>query len=428
MSTLDWLTPVERWKDEGGGSLNRVSAANLLTGYPWISIHRQQTPGRVTITTPRTPPISTVGTTPPAIDVGSNAPPPQVPADWGPLPGSGGGYFPDRIHTGPINPRGRRRPLPTYRTFEECIDADPTDSGVLECAEKFGRPTEFDEPMVGYYSPPVQFPIPIIGPFIIADALGVLAGFPVAAGLLWPRAAGRGSDLRDLYPAVPAPSARPAGPGRRGRRRPITPPPGTVPRPSALPRPAARPRSSGPVTISAPRTQAPAVVRTGEIQAPRPASLPAAVEIQVGDIISSAPGTGEIASPAAAPAIPAAAPSILSRVGQWAANIAPFLPLALPFTGALSSPSFAPRTQAATYPLTGAQPSALTSPSVAALPQSDRCSTARTRQRKRRKKPCINPTVSSRIETRGSKRYQITKRWLKCPASSRRKRALRRVV
>lgn len=284
----------------------------------------------------------------------------------------------------------------------------------------------------GYSSPDAPSRIgTATGAAILARAVGFGIGL-----MFYPTEAGRGSDLRnvdvrDSYPYLLAvPAARPAGPSRRGRRRPVVPPPGTVARPSSV-RPAARPvsrPSSGPVTISRPTIQAPAQVATGS-QAPRPASLPAALpQIQVGPIISSAPSVGTIATPAAAPAVSPATPTILSTVVQWASNALPFLPLALPFAGAslLSSPS--PMAAPALAPLTRIQPNAVTSQATAALPQSDACKSSKARQqRKRKRKPCKNPTVSSRLETKGGKRYQIIRRWLKCQGSSRKKRRLQPV-
>lgn len=109
---------------------------------------------------------------------------------------------------------------------------------------------------------------------------------------------------------------------------------------------------------------------------------------------------------------------VVTEFGPVASALS-LLPRAAPSLS-LTAPRVAPR------PLTPPQqPPVKSPPQVQSDDACKRCNAQRKAQRKRQKKgkDCRNPTVSSRVETRGGKRYQITKRWLKCPVSSRKKSA-----
>lgn len=244
----------------------------------------------------------------------------------------------------------------------------------------------------------------------------------ITTGLLWPRTAGKGSDLRDLY-AVPAPAARPRG---RGRRRPRA---RVRPRPVALPRPVARPGRAGPITISRPRVlELPRVV-PAQLPAPRPSSppIPASLPKTIpAPVVRDLPTTNTIPAPRVMTNTAAIqVPSWLARLARLApAGLAvPLLgnvvtspnlrPNLLPQIAPQLAPQLAPLTQAQAYPVSSAVPRV--------VPQTDACAQQRARERRRRKKACKNPVTSSRTYERGGRRYQTVTRELKCPVSSRKK-------
>jgi hypothetical protein len=260
--------------------------------------------------------------------------------------------------------------------------------------------------------------------------------------LLYPREAGRGSDLcvptawgsycPPVIKAVPAPApvARP-GAGRRSRRRA---PPRAGPRPVSLPRPQAPAVPRGrPVTISRPVVVTPPRVVTAQLPAPR--SLPPAVVIQPGEIRvnvpRSVPGSSVVPATPTVPAwLPAVAALVLPSIGAWATPrvaspssvysppaVAPSvrpLPGVMPGVMPGTIPGAVPGLSAS--PLTQPQAWGLTSPAVAPLAQNCSCTNARSRSKKRKKKPCRNPVISSRKSTVGGRRFITIKKELKCPA------------
>lgn len=265
-------------------------------------------------------------------------------------------------------------------------------------------------------------------PPIIAAALPQALPAIITAGLFWPTAAGRGSDLRDLY-AVP--KATPKGRPRRRRStrtraRPVATPgrgnpfPGTVPKgrggPVTISRPAvARPQ---PVAVPArnpwqPSRAIPGVkIDVGPIKAPAPAQIPRTVTQRVqavlsnplvrgivGPIVSGALGSLFVKSPA-------------QRLGR--VNLPNTIPSPLPLTNPLT----AVQTQALPY--------ARAFPATQAATQEQDCS-CRPARKKRTKKPCKNPVTSRRSFARDGSRFITVTRQVKCQASSRKKPALRPV-
>lgn len=269
--------------------------------------------------------------------------------------------------------------------------------------------------------------LPRIPPSLVIGAAAALLrfarGLPLAIGLWWPTAAGEGSDLRDLYPAVAAPQTRPRSRPRRRRIR-------TQPRPVALPRPQAPPKvaprpGAGPVTISRPVVRPGARVLEGIVPAPKPIPAPVSVtrsSIERSLASASRAAVREISQTAAPPTVaPSAIPSWLKTVAPFLPLLSPLLPSASPASSPVARPSSLPWLN----PLTQVQSNA--AHYVATEAQTDPCERARTRNRKKRKKGCRNPRVSSKTYSRGGKRFQTITRRLECRASSRKKLRLPRV-
>jgi hypothetical protein len=278
---------------------------------------------------------------------------------------------------------------------------------------------------------------PSIPPFIAGAARALpwpVLGGPIGAGvLMWPTAAGTGSDLRDLY-GMPKPKT--PGGRRRGRRR------RTRARPRAAPGrgnpfPAAAPGRGGPVTI---RTRpaapaAPPAVRVAQkVWKPSKANLPP-VKIPKQRI--------ELPRPAGIPQSPAQ--KVLSKAGAIAKspwfNVASTI-INSPFFSLFQPKARAPSLGQIVLPGTGSQPglnlnplTALNAPGLqysralaanpAAVSEQD-CS-CRPVRKKRKGKPCKNPVTSRRSFKRNGSKFVTTTKEIKCQASSRKKPSLRPV-
>jgi hypothetical protein len=315
---------------------------------------------------------------------------------------------------------------------QRIIGATP---GINPAATVIPAPLPGSQPFPGGPTVPDRLPpyvppgnVPRVPPRIalpsIAGFLTTGVGLLIAAGMLWPRSAGRGSDLRDYDFAVPAPAAPPGRRPRRRRGRVLPPPgiPGSIPRPAAVPRPRT---SSGPVTISAPRTSSPpAIAVPGQLPAPRTIPSPAPVpRTQPAPTVMPTVVPAQLPSyyPATIPAPRTLPPATTApRIPAWA-YVVPFLPLRSPSLSPVASPSPLPLTQLQADPLASVRPMPL------AVPQTDACAQQRARERRRRKQACKNPVVSRTIRRKGSVRYSIVTRKLVCPASSRKKPQLQLV-
>lgn len=235
---------------------------------------------------------------------------------------------------------------------------------------------------------------------VLSRVLGAGVGM-----LFFPREAGRGSDLRDLY-GMPAPT-RPRR-RRAGRRRRAVPPPGTVPRPAAIPPPAVPRPGTRPVTVSRTRPGTAAQARAAVYQnagrvLPPPVIASASVPVAIPSVIT-------LPSPIPVPrtGLPVSVPPWLPKVAQFAA---PFL-LGAVFPAGQVSPRSRPALSPLLQPLTSTQSAAV--PYAQPLARTETCKCPQTRSR--RKKSCSNPIVRKRKTTRGNKRFITTTREIKCQA------------
>jgi len=284
-------------------------------------------------------------------------------------------------------------------------------------------PSAPDQAGLGF---PASIPLPNIPglpssipfPPIFAPVIGQVLPAIITAGLFWPTAAGRGSDLRDLYGIPkPAPKGRGRGRGRRARTR---------ARPRAVPGrgnpfPAAGVKGrGGPVTISRParaRPQPVAVparnpyvpgkkipgikIDVGPIKAPAPARIPATVGQRAAAILRNPYIAGILNSGLSAGIASLFVKSPSARIGR------------------VELPNVGPSPLPALNPLTAANPAAL--PYSAAFPrtnaatQEQDCSCRPVRKRSK-KKPCKNPVTSRRSFKRGSRKFVTTTKELKCQA------------
>lgn len=293
-------------------------------------------------------------------------------------------------------------------------------------------------------------PLPSVPGFGIsveaAAILRTIVGGVIAGGLLWPRTAGEGSDLYRRLPdgtlavpgaALPRPGAggRTRG-GRRGRskskrrsrRRPravtLPPPPvvGGVARPGRVARTAPR-------TADRPGAAVLERVMTGN-RPPPPVAVPSEQPATSSRSSSSSrsspatmPGTSSPAIPA--PSVPAPVPATVPP-----ATAAPSLPswlvkgaeLVLPaaFAYLTRAPATSPSVRTSSQPQQQLAAQALTSLQTAAVPfaatqaQSDRCSCAK--PRKRKKDACRNPVTRRTKRERDGATYITTTRRIECQA------------
>jgi hypothetical protein len=285
--------------------------------------------------------------------------------------------------------------------------------------------------------------IAIPGGASAVDVLGRIPGYGSAAArglglgiaglLLWPREAGRGSDLRDYWMknAKPATGPRTRG-GRRGRAR-AKGRRGRRPRAVAKPKvPVTWPGRGGPVTISRGRVVTPPAVaiRTGKYStnvlppswetdtAGEPGTTGRSSSTSSSSTSSSSALPTSSASSPAVPKVPVAAPgaTVWSKLGlptSWAGAmqlVTPYL-LANAFAPQPSrAPKFAP--QVAPAPQLGPLTASNVAPLAYAPARARDCSCARTKSR--RKQTCRNPVTKRKRETRGGHRFVTTTKRLDC--------------
>jgi hypothetical protein len=264
-----------------------------------------------------------------------------------------------------------------------------------------------------------------VGGGIGTSALGAL----IAGVLLWPRAAGRGSDLCRKTETgtwcppvvtanpIPVPIPRPSAGGRRrgGRRGRTAAPPGTVPRPTSIPRPrvGTTPKVLTRTVVKTP----PAVLENIQLGGPFSPPLVSPVPSTSSATRSSTQASTQTATaPASTPAATASPASTLTSA----------LPLILggllsqvgPRHRVVNSPWSAPGASIAPVPLANpvTQLAPLTAGYVGAVSsaQDRNCNCSKTK--KRSKKRCTNPVTSKRKSTRGGQRYITTTRRIKCQA------------
>lgn len=364
-------------------------------------------------------------------------PPPGVGSPVDSLP-------PPPLITGGVNPKTTGytpRPITKFPGATPPISSAQTGGG-------FPLPNS----LPGYSIPDLLPAIPGFG-----SVLSRILGAGIAGWLLYPRAAGQGSDLRDLY-GVPNPKPRAGTRGRRRRRvraRPIARPtngnpfpavpkgrggPKTISRPGvavltppknrvAVLTPPKNPRPLPP-PLSIPQANAmprPAVL-SGPLVIPRSLPSPGQMRIPTVSSTRALPAVSSIPS-WVAPLVRVALPGLLAQLGARPSAltyglpaISPAVPGIAPGIGPITSPLAFPS------PLTALQPSALTSASPWAVPrtatQEQDCS-CRPARKKRKGKPCKNPVKSSRRFVRDGKRFVTTTKEIKCQASSRKKPRLR---
>lgn len=273
-------------------------------------------------------------------------------------------------------------------------------------------------------------PLPAIPPIIGALPWPVIGG-PIGAGvLMWPTAAGTGSDLRDLY-GVPKPKS--AGGRRRGRRRRTRAKPRAIPG-RGNPFPAAAPGRGGPVTIRT-RPAAPAAPPAARVVSPswKPskANLPP-VKIPKQQISVRAPAG--IPQTRVQKAVSKATAIAKSPLFQFANTIlgsplfSLFQPRAnAPQIGRITLPGVGPSPSPLTNPLTALNPAALPYARLAPAAAAEQDCSCRPVRKKRKGKPCKNPVTSRRSFKRNGSKFVTTTKEIKCQASSRKKPALRPV-
>jgi hypothetical protein len=278
--------------------------------------------------------------------------------------------------------------------------------------------------------PSVPLP-PVIAGTVRALPWPVLGG-PIGAGvLMWPTAAGTGSDLRDLYgmPKPKTPGGRRRGRRRRGRAKPRAAPGRGNPFPgTAKPRPG----GGGVVTIRTRASAPPFVPTKTGFYKPSKGVLP---PVKIGKQTISLP------RPAGIPQSPAQ--KVLSKAGAIAKspwfNVASTI-INSPFFSLFQPKARAPSLGQIVLPGTGNQPglnlnplTALNAPglqysrALAANPaavQEQDCS-CRPARKKRKGKPCKNPVTSRRSFKRNGSKFVTTTKEIKCQASSRKKPRLR---
>jgi len=282
-------------------------------------------------------------------------------------------------------------------------------------------------------TPPLipSIPLPAIPPLIGALPWPVIGGPIVAGGLMWPTAAGAGSDLRDLYgmPKPKTPGGRRRGRRRRARARPRALPGRGNPFPAAAPGRGGsvtiRTRPSAPAAPPAPRTAVdpwkpskvnlpPVKLPKQVIQAPAPARVPMSrtqTVIAKAGAIAKSPWFGVASSILNSP---------LFNLFQPKARAPSLGQIVLPGTGNQPGLNLNPLT-ALNAP--GLQYSRALNP--AAVSEQD-CS-CRPARKKRKGKPCKNPVTSRRSFKRDGSKFITVTRKVKCQASSRKKPALRPV-
>lgn len=287
-------------------------------------------------------------------------------------------------------------------------------------------------------------PIAIPGGATVADVLGKVPGFgsiatrllgmSVAGLLLWPTAAGKGSDLRDFWAHNRPKTATPGGRtrGRRGAR--AKPRRGRRPRAVSPPKvPVTWPGRGGPVTIRRGGRAVPAPPATATVKLPQPSGVlgpgwardtagepfttpgsygvPAKPTATSSRATSSSTATSSRTATSSPPSMrtpPIAAPTVATPAvglptmpGNWTDWLSLFQP------GTQPKPKVRPSPAPALAPLT--QPNAAAVPYASPLTQTRECSCAKPKRKRRNE--CRNPVTKRKRETRGGHKFvTITKR------------------